>query len=305
MQPQSIKFSIPGKTFICGEYGALFAGASLVLTTHPNFDFLAQPGSGQHPFHVLSPAGLYIQKNISFFQQFDLKFQSPQNQSGGFGGSTAEFIGCYLLKNFHSDFVLQKPVDILAKENKSHGFVRQAWREYRELFADKSIPPSGVDLIAQMLGGLIFVHEQKIGSIDWPFLDKNILLFKTKNKIATHTHLEDIEVSLEKVSQIQSISLKIVEAIQDKKWTDFMSWQKQLKIEMQKQNWLHSQTLQSLEWIEGFKGVDGARGCGSLGADVIAVFVDLKTFELKAMKDLEYVASLSQNMSQGIVMEVS
>ncbi len=94
----SMVFSIPGKTFLAGEYLALYEGPTLVFLSQPYFELSVNKGHGETAgIHKESPAGLFIRKHQEYFANFDLKFIDPYSGRGGFGASTAQFLGCYAL----------------------------------------------------------------------------------------------------------------------------------------------------------------------------------------------------------------
>lgn len=302
---QSIKFSIPGKTFLCGEYAALFGGPSLVLATHPNFTFSASPGDGQHPFHQQSPAGLFIKKNQELFKQLNLSFSTEGSQGSGFGGSTAEFLGCYLLKTYWSEFLQKQKISLLSKLEGASEFALNAWKEYQSLFTQQKNKPSGADVIAQSLGGLTIFSSGLIEVLQWPFPTKDILLFKTNHKIATHEHLQSASVESQSVVLLQEISQEIIDALKKADWIRFILEQEKLSAELQNQQWCLPQTAELVSALRSLAGVEGARGCGALGADVIAVFIDKDKFKMTKIKNLVFSSCLSENISSGIVMEVA
>lgn len=305
MSPQSIKLSIPGKTFLGGEYAALFSGPSLVLATHPNFEFTARRGQGRHCFHGDSPAGKYISRHRAFFDPFDIEFKTPPNQAGGFGGSTAEFIGVYLLKTFWSSFEQEKWVDLRELHSSPKSPVIEAWQEYRSLFEGETIKPSGADMIAQMLGGLTVFSRGSVEVLNWPFLEKDVFLFKTSRKVPTHDHLAQLKITSDVVALIQGITVRLVGALQSASWPAFIAAQKDLSQEFHRQNLWSQDTAHLVEDLLLKTGVEWARGCGSLGADVIAVFANKNQFDPTSVKDLKFVASLSENLSSGVMMELA
>ncbi len=55
-----MKFFIPGKTFLVGEYAVLLGGAALGLATKPYFELTeADDEKRGNDFHSDSPAGRY------------------------------------------------------------------------------------------------------------------------------------------------------------------------------------------------------------------------------------------------------
>src|SRR4051794_4338735 len=105
----SLVFSVPGKTFLAGEYLALSGGPSLVFASEPRFELSVTSGAGKaEGIHADSPAGLFIKKNQDYFKNFDLVFHDPYQGKGGFGASTAQFLGAYAM-NAWRDSVHHEP----------------------------------------------------------------------------------------------------------------------------------------------------------------------------------------------------
>ena len=56
-----MKFFIPGKTFLVGEYAVLLGGAALGLATKPYFELTeTEADEAADEFHPDSPAGRYL-----------------------------------------------------------------------------------------------------------------------------------------------------------------------------------------------------------------------------------------------------
>ena len=94
------KIQIPGKTFFFGEYAALVGGSALLLTTRPGFEMNVHESihSTSNPFHPESPAGLYFNQHEKFFQNWSIAFVDHYQGRGGFGASTAQFLGLALFR---------------------------------------------------------------------------------------------------------------------------------------------------------------------------------------------------------------
>jgi len=93
--------SVPGKTFLVGEYLALSGGPSLLVATEPRFVLrvkaVAPRGRAAHPFAAASPAGRYLSRVIRDSEMFE--FQDPHQGAGGLGASSAQFALLYAWQN--------------------------------------------------------------------------------------------------------------------------------------------------------------------------------------------------------------
>lgn len=294
-----VNFKIPGKTFLLGEYAAVFGGPSLVLTTNPSFEIFFRQGTGDHPFHPESPAGLFIKSQPLFFQHWDIGFGDPY-KSGGFGASTAQFIAVNLFFKFESTFAADKSFFLKAED------ILAVWDDYQKLFESQNNRPSGADLVAQMGGGLVEFTGRELNVLEWPFGDKDILLFKTNNKIPTHEHLKNWSADKDLVAHLKAISRKGSQALKTSSWDGWQQAQKEFSSALEAANLIHPDTQLLLDQISQIQGVLGARGCGALGADVIAVTIDKnRTTEIMAeFSDLQFVSSLLMDKAYGPLIEV-
>ena len=186
-----LTIEIPSKTFVIGEYLAIQGTASMVLASHPCFEVKAtacgkKPQAEPRAFHPESPAAS-LQKRLKqegvSFDLFD-----PHGPKGGFGRSTAEYLSVYLYH--HSMKFPQTPIHQNLLDH-LESFVR----EYQENAGQKTSPPSGADLVAQLCGGLCWYDGMnfKAESLPWPFPGYDLLVFHTGKKLSTHMHLKEIE----------------------------------------------------------------------------------------------------------------
>lgn len=249
-------------------------------------------------FHPDSPAGLIL-KNLSLENNpiEELSFFDPYNLKGGFGRSTAEFIVASVLKKS-----LQK---IKNFENKKHkvedsfvlnmidkelnDFAYELWQTYRSLFELNKNKPSGYDLLAQSinlkLGDGLNLQTQnstnhisvieiendlpKINNRIWD-INLNVLLFKTNIKINTHEHLKAL--ALEDLEELKLISSAISSSYLNKDRYNFITNLKVFDSTLKELNYKNSESLEICKSIMTLETDLYARGCGALGADVIAVF---------------------------------
>src|SRR4051812_39210067 len=87
-----MKWQIPAKTFLIGEYAALVGHSAILLTTTPCFELSLEP-SEKNFIHPESPAGLWLKKQEA---NIKLTWKDPYQGQGGLGASSAQFLSCYL-----------------------------------------------------------------------------------------------------------------------------------------------------------------------------------------------------------------
>lgn len=286
----ALVFTIPGKTFLAGEYLALHGGPALVFLSQPCFELEVIKGTGSKGvIHKDSPAGLFMQKHEDYFSQFDINFLDPYMGRGGFGASTAQFLAVYALwlnkEAHHQD--MEKLLDF---KHMLEAYYEVAW-------SGVGRRPSGADLVGQLKGALTFFEKRQglISVKSWPFEDLEFFLIHTGNKLATHEHLKNLSdfdpSSLEK-------SFSVIRESFEKQQSDLFIQGIQSYAEALKElGFTLPETLDLLTKVKTLKGVKAAKGCGALGADVVLV-VTAKG-ESQALKDYCLQHSLSILSSSG------
>lgn len=293
-----VKFSIPSKTFLLGEYVALDGGPALVLGHAPFFESefidLGQKTSGEElPFHPESPAGIWADIHEEVFAHTQVRFTDPYLGAGGFGASTAQFLSVYFY--------------VLARQNMLRNGTElselQKWaivEDYRQLFEEEDVPPSGYDLMAQMHTGLSFVmgRQQKSAAASWPFKDMDIFIYKTEGKIKTHEHLKKLDMSQASVDVLSKAVQKSMAAMDKADSAAFINGVQEFTVGLQKAKLVAPQTLELMQQWRGAPGVLATKGCGALGADVFAVFCEKSFTPSKDVtKTLKPVWSTRENNS--------
>lgn len=261
-------FSYPGKVFILGEYGILAGSRAVVATVSQKFQF----AEGGNSFYAESPAGKWLSRFPKAPSLRCVDSTPAILSAGGFGASTAQFLAAYSLTSGEHDFA-------------SSAYLQKCWRDYREITGGKA---SGADLIAQAVGKPVLVQIKNVGipseTIEWNTVDLQgipVFIFSVAHqegrKVATHLHLDQENQSLKDTNWIQDLDLIVtsgVHAIQNKDFikigkcfTDFSQALRNKNIELDK-------TAEDLTKLMQVKGVLGAKGCGALQADAIAVVYD-------------------------------
>jgi len=252
------KIRVPSKTFLTGEYAVLNGFNALIMTHEPFFKCSL---SGENindlksiSFHMGSPAGK-LEIELSGLQ-CKWNFEDPHGGAGGFGGSTAEFISVY-------------------KTLKPDGDLFDLRERYFSFFKEPLRAPSGADLVAQYndeLGCMIYSKEPfKTEFQKWPFENIEILILKTNTKLVTHEHLESLK-NLD-FSKLGKCSDAVIEAFVNEDESGFIDSLDKFSLIQSEIGLLNLDSFETAEVISQIDEVFTARGCGAMGADVIAVFV--------------------------------
>ncbi len=256
-----MKYFVPAKTFLAGEYSVLIGGAALGLATKPCFEISYLRHDGSFSFHPESPAGLYLQKNPKKTEDgLSIQLHDPfiaNGIKGGFGKSTAEYFAAII-----PDLIL-KP--------KSPA---QIHLDYLSLFEKQEIKPSGVDLMIQYTGGVSYIDQsEKIyRALPWKWTDFDFFIISTGLKIATHEHLA--KLNLQDLKDLPAVSNQVIDAYLHKDSISFLSAMSAWVQALRKRGLTHPEVQSLKEELEKIPGVLLAKPCGALGADVVLVFYD-------------------------------
>lgn len=287
----ALVLSVPGKSFLAGEYLALKEGPSLLFASGPRFELRARSGGGDvKGLHAESPAGKLIRANSDFFQKWDLDFYDPHQGRGGWGASSAQFLTSFVLNEWRESCELET-LKSLSLSRLLEAYWKYAWN-------GEGHRPSGADLVAQYKGSLS-LFEKRLGQValySWIFADIDFALIPTGKKLPTHEHLKTLkdfdETAIEKaVRKIHSglqtgNSAEVVEGIQ-------------LNGEALSQlNFVAPHTEALLQEWRRKPGVLAAKGCGALGADVILVVYE----KSQAANFKDYIGS--KDVSYGLEIQV-
>lgn len=285
---KSFELSIPGKTFMAGEYLALTGQPALLLATEPRFVLQVTEGTvSQAPFHPDSPAGQFWQRHRDFFSDFQLKFKDPY-QVGGFGASTAQFA---LL---HSLYQLQDKRHVEAERFYDWHLMLNDYRSLKY----EGAPPSGADLIGMLSGRLTWFDRNngKIQTFGWPFQEADFLLIHTGQKLVTHEHLKSLGAF--ETSAFEIAMMQVQQGLSQIDFKLFIEGLSAYRSELQRQGKVASFTSQTVRELESHAEILFAKGCGALGADVILVLTlkkdSEKTRSLLEKRNLKVIADSSK-----------
>ncbi len=190
---EALRWECPGKVFLLGEYAVLAGVPAIALTFGPSFVLRAsesEPLGPELPFSIHSPAGRLLERAIKDGARVPrLVFEDPWRGAGGFGASSAQFVLTFRALHALAGWTYGDP---------SEPEWLRCWKLYREFTSDAKVPPSGADVVAQCLGGLVAFGfeggrpEAQSMSVPWRFLVFSATQGDASRKVATHTHLDDL-----------------------------------------------------------------------------------------------------------------
>lgn len=278
----NFSLSVPGKTFLCGEYVALHGGPCVLLATQPRFRLNVTKGPGKAPafFHPDSPAGRFYKKRENDFSGWQMDFENPYG-AGGFGASTAQFL---LLKAF------AELRDTLQTEAQLDLDLKSTLSDFRDLHSDETVKPSGADLIAQACGQ-VTAFERRSGRIQvfsWPFPHLSWAIFSTGRKLASHEHLKNLK--LDSSENMVAPVHQVWEALRQVSEGSFIVGLNDFARALANSGLQDKQTLEQVQQLRSLPGVRAAKGCGAMGADTLFVLFDRR--EIKAADVLAHGTKL-------------
>lgn len=281
-----VKISVPGKTFIAGEYIATLGGPALVVTTEPYFETLFEKTKSEMQLvgiHADSPAGKLARQHQAQLANVRVSFIDPY-KLGGFGASTAQFLAVYQYCQ-PGNIV---PEDLLAAYRKC------AWN-------GEGLAPSGADLIAQAFGQLTYFHKNKkqLETFAWPFANLDFHLISTGTKLATHTHLQSM-----KGFRAEHLE-KAFAMIEQKDEHLFVKGIRAYAQALAEEGFTAPASLEILTSINKLDNVLAAKACGAMGADVILVLTPKNQsaaldqyLDSKKLKKVASTAQLARGLQQ-------
>ena len=265
LNTSNIKYiSFPSKTFLIGEYAVLEKSPAILVNTNPRFGFeVREDENSNSGFHSDSPAGQWLKKHPQI--KYHIKSHDPHNSRGGFGFSSAQFNLVYLLgKALEEGKTLEE--SYISKLN-----LLKMWTDYRNLDF-KGHTPSGADVVSQWIGKMCLFSPAPfhVNALDWPFKDLDFFLIHTGMKFNTWEHLQEIKAG--DFSELADIAKGAVLSIKNKNEKDFISAINEYAVYLEKKSLVHNNTSLLLNRFKEVKSIVAAKGCGAMGAEVVAVF---------------------------------
>ncbi len=287
-----MKWFIPAKTFLLGEYAAVLGHPAIVLTTTPCFELTLSNHSGLQGIHIDSPAGRFWDAHM--VQEKGLKWHDPYQGHGGMGASSAQFLGAYLAM-----MSLQKQ-----RMNKDHllsTYIKYAW-------SGEGICPSGYDVLAQSSYGCIYIDGP--GSFGhpfaWPFQELGFLLIHTGQKLATHHHLQAMTLPSQ-MDPLAAIVLEAKVAFENADSDSMIRTVNAYHLQLLHMGLVAKHSMKYLALLKEEQDVLAVKGCGAMGADILLLLVpkyrenlmyqrlSTKGWKVLATSEQLYQAELAKN----------
>lgn len=260
-----MQLSVPGKTFLVGEYLALSGGPSVLLATGPRFTLEAKLSNSvsENPWHPHSPAGFYWNREKEKFKNVSLTFHDPHQGQGGLGASSAQWALLYSYLHYNE---LATAIDL---ESMLRLYRVCAWNGIGE-------PPSGHDVVAQIFGEVTEFDGRSYAANagPWPFTDLAFTLIRTGSKLATHEHLKTTPVvpreRLRSLVQDARTALKQTDSSALSKAVD------EYGCALAEAGFLAERSRELIEELRRLNekssfAMTAVKGCGAMGADLILV----------------------------------
>ncbi len=259
-----MKWAIPAKTFLLGEYAAIMGFPAFVLTTSPCFELSLSDDPGLHGIHPESPAGRWwLQQG---FSDVGLQWHDPYQGRGGMGASSAQFFGVYLAQHY-----LQKKT--ICKTDMLDAYFQSAWQGV-------GMRPSGYDVLAQSLHGCVYIDGQQVKSqiYSWPFTTLAFILLHTGQKLATHHHLQALTLpgQVEQLAKIVESAKRAFELADSCHMINAVNAYHRQLLHM---NLVAERSFSQIQLLQQHDDVLAVKGCGAMGADVLLLLTPKNRLE--------------------------
>ncbi|WP_298622458.1 hypothetical protein [uncultured Legionella sp.] len=252
-----MKWQIPAKTFLLGEYSAVAEASAIIVTTTPYFELsLSESDSSIEKIHPESPAGIlwYKEKPVEKY----LSWNDPYKGRGGLGASSAQFLACYWA--------------ICHLNNKTPELNSMLDAYYQSSWKGKGLRPSGYDVIAQSHQGCVYINKQNnvINAFSWPFQDISFLILHTGIKLATHHHLMETTLPAP-IDYMSNLVDNAKEAFEKKNSIQFINAINDYHHILFSLNLVAPHSQEIINSIREYPEVLAIKGCGALGADTLLI----------------------------------
>ena len=276
-----MKWYIPAKTFLIGEYVAITGGPAIVLTTPTYFTLAMVKPIGLHGIHIDSPAAKWWRQQPPI--DIGLNWHDPYNNIGGMGASSAQFVGVY---HAYTEFTQQA----YTHQQMLHAYINVA-------YDGVGLAPSGYDLLAQaynltqtkteITNKYIYInqHTQQLCEVPWNFADIRFITLHTGKKLATHQHLKTLN-NIHNLSTLTEITNMAKTAFDTTNSLHLIQAINAYYQQLQQQNLVAEHTAQYIQQLKLKCNPLAIKGCGAMGADVILLIVATEEYD-NTMKKLE------------------
>ncbi len=304
MHETAMRFFVPYKTFLLGEYAVLHTGQALLLATRPGFCYevtlVSQEGDCTQAWLLLQQQlGLSEDCPVTALwrqlcQAMTVRVRVLTRPHKGFGSSGA--LAWLALICAYSARQGRYP-------DKTEAFFLEAMREYDDLVrAQQGHSPSGGDMICQFMGQVTCMDKanQVYSASSWPFPSLGFALIHTGKKVWTQDHLHQVSFV---ESELTACYEQAVQAFLAGEQADFVQAFGQYQDNLVAQGLQDSQTTQLLASLRSVPGFVVGKGCGALGAEVVCVLYEQSCRE-SFLRDIQLQTTLvatERDLSSGLV----
>lgn len=283
-----MKWRIPAKTFLIGEYAAIEGGSAIILTTTPCFTVSLVEGNQHEGIHPDSPAGQWWATHR--IPAKSLAWHDPYHGIGGLGASSAQFIGAYLAS---CHLLHVKPSQQVLLD----AYFQSCWN-------GEGVRPSGYDVTAQTQNRCVYINRRQhsLETYDWVFDDIAFLLLHSGEKLATHYHLRHHHLATLSTTFLSNIAEQARQAFKQGDSGQLIDAINAYQQELQQ---LHLTSVHSLDYLTHLKEkypILAAKGCGAMGADVLLLIMPADGLALHSKNLLEegwVILASSQDLYKG------
>ena len=255
-----MKWLIPAKTFLVGEYAAVLGGPAIVLTTTPCFEMtLGDDNNSKTEIHPDSPAGQWWVNYQNLGKT--LFWQDPYEGMGGLGASSAQFLGAYLA-SCHLTQREPNSQDLL------EGYHQSSW-------GGEGLRPSGYDVLVQSQQRCVYINRQQgiMQSYDWVFEDIAFFLVHSGQKLATHSHLKQVNLP-NAMHELSTIADSAHAAFENQCGEQLIAAVDAYQTALSTRGLAAQHSMEQVQALKLQKHVLTAKGCGAMGADVLLLIVE-------------------------------
>ncbi|MEW6055816.1 MAG: hypothetical protein AB1540_04305 [Bdellovibrionota bacterium] len=267
------QYSCGGKVFIVGEYACLEGGPAILGTVAPKFSLTVTHDFSKTrfdlPFASASPAGLYLSARSRVLEGIRLEWIDPYRTPIGVGSSSAQFLLSVAAVHRLQNLEIPKPQELL--------------NLYWEIVGtSQGLKPSGVDVVAQWMGGPVVVRNKPFGTqtlAAWK-ANASFLLAYTGSKAKTHEHLIDLKSQdfpdrfLDVLEQLNRITLNAVDAWESGDSIVLGSSLNDYQHALFSGGLAPAHFTRQIEAVQKWPGVLGCKGAGAQGGDCILLLVE-------------------------------
>jgi hypothetical protein len=255
----NVKYAVPGKVFLLGEYYVLDKGQAILLTTQPSFILKASKEPWKFTKH--SPADRLItwalDNAVVSSREWHYQIVDPYQHLGGFGASTAEFLLLYRT--------------LLLPQT-----MQDAWNLYRTLHSNEKIIPSGADLIAQWQKGVCHVNikNNQIRDYTQAFDWTKFFIFSAAHlqKTPTHAHLKELK-DLSFVNTLEVIFKKALISFHQNNEPGFAQMLNAYSDALELLGLEHAQTTKIKKQFLQIPEVYAVKGSGAMQSDILILWL--------------------------------